>query len=100
MIADDQRRWPTGTSAACGLLGITPAALPWRTMDDFTPAGDLSRLEEQWQAFLRRGEAAGGYELYVPDRGPVPAIAVVTDRIASTKGAKTPQSPVSGDVPF
>jgi PAS domain S-box-containing protein len=72
LIADDQRRWVTGNVAACDLLGIAREELPWRTMDDFTPPSELSRLEEQWQAFLAGGEAEGWYQLYVPERGPIP----------------------------
>jgi PAS domain S-box-containing protein len=72
LMADDQRRWVTGNAAACDLLGVTQEELPWRTMDDFTPAGERERLEEQWQAFLASGMAEGWYELYVPDHGAVP----------------------------
>jgi DNA-binding CsgD family transcriptional regulator len=72
LIADDQRRWVTGNAAACDLLGIAREEIPWRTMDDFTPPSELKRLEEQWAAFLATGGAEGWYQLYVPDRGPVP----------------------------
>ncbi len=72
LIADDQRRWVTGNSAACELLGISREEIPWHTMDDFTPPSERQRLEEQWQAFLASGGAEGWYQLYVPDRGPVP----------------------------
>ena len=72
LMADDQRRWVTGNAAACELLGITPEEVPWSTMDDFTPPGERKRLEEQWKAFLSNGAAEGWYELYVPDRGPIP----------------------------
>lgn len=72
LIADDQRRWVTGNAAACDLLGIAREEIPWRTMDDFTPPSERKRLEEQWAAFLATGGAEGWYQLYVPDRGPVP----------------------------
>ncbi len=72
LIADDQRRWVTGNAAACDLLGIAPEELPWRTMDEFTSPGERKRLEEQWGAFLASGGAEGWYQLYVPDRGPIP----------------------------
>jgi PAS domain S-box-containing protein len=72
LIADDQRRWVTGNAAACDFLGILREEVPWRTMDDFTPQGERKRLEEQWRAFLASGAAEGWYQLYVPDRGPVP----------------------------
>jgi DNA-binding CsgD family transcriptional regulator len=72
LIADDQRRWVTGNAAACDLLGVAREEIPWRTMDDFTPPGERKRLEEQWAAFLASGGAEGWYQLYVPDRGPVP----------------------------
>ncbi|HEY4779448.1 MAG TPA: LuxR C-terminal-related transcriptional regulator [Solirubrobacterales bacterium] len=72
LIADDQRRWVTGNTAACELLGIAREEVPWRTMDDFTPPGERKKLEEQWKAFLASGGAEGWYQLYVPDRGPVP----------------------------
>jgi PAS domain S-box-containing protein len=72
LIADDQRRWVTGNAAACALLGTPREEIPWRSMDDFTPPSERKRLEEQWQAFLASGEAEGWYELYIPDRGPVP----------------------------
>jgi DNA-binding CsgD family transcriptional regulator len=72
LMADDQRRWVTGNAAACDLLGVAPEELSWHTMDDFTPASERQRLEEQWQAFLNSGMAEGWYELYVPDHGAVP----------------------------
>lgn len=72
LIADDQRRWVTGNSAACELLGIPREEIPWRTMDEFTSPGERKRLEEQWAAFLASGGAEGWYQLYVPDRGPIP----------------------------
>lgn len=72
LIADDQRRWVTGNAAACDLLGITRDEVPWHTMDEFTPQSERGRLEEQWEAFLANGAAEGWYQLYVPDRGPVP----------------------------
>jgi DNA-binding CsgD family transcriptional regulator len=72
LIADDHRRWITGNAAACELLGLSQAAIPWRAMDDFTPPTELERLEEQWAAFLVGGAAEGWYPLYVPERGAVP----------------------------
>ncbi len=72
LIADDQRRWVTGNAAACELLGIPREEIPWRTMDDFTAPNERRRLEEQWGAFLASGGAEGWYQLYVPERGPVP----------------------------
>jgi PAS domain S-box-containing protein len=72
LIADDQRRWVTGNTAACDLLGLARDEVPWRAMDDFTPPSELRRLEEQWEMFLRSGEAEGWYQLYVPERGSVP----------------------------
>jgi len=72
LIADDHRRWVTGNAAACDLLGIAPQEIPWRTMDDFTAPGERRTLEKQWGAFLSSGGAEGWYQLYVPDRGPVP----------------------------
>jgi DNA-binding CsgD family transcriptional regulator len=72
LIADDQRRWVTGNAAACDLLGIAWEEIPWRTMDDFTAPNERKRLAEQWGAFLASGGAEGWYQLYVPDRGPVP----------------------------
>jgi DNA-binding CsgD family transcriptional regulator len=71
LIADDQRRWVTGNTAACDLLGIAREEIPWRTMDDFTAPTERKRLEEQWGAFLASGGAEGWYQLYVPDRGPL-----------------------------
>jgi DNA-binding CsgD family transcriptional regulator len=71
LIADDQRRWVTGNTAACDLLGIPREEVPWRTMDDFTAPNERKRLEEQWRAFLASGGAEGWYQLYVPERGPV-----------------------------
>ncbi|MEA2275000.1 MAG: hypothetical protein QOI98_3708 [Solirubrobacteraceae bacterium] len=72
LIADDQRRWVSGNAAACELLGVAAEEIPWRAMDDFTPPGELTRLEEQWAAFLTTGEAEGWYDLYVPNRMPRP----------------------------
>lgn len=72
LIADDQRRWVTGNNAACDLLGITREEIPWRTMDEFTSPEERRKLEEQWGGFLASGGAEGWYQLYVPERGPIP----------------------------
>ncbi len=72
LIADDQRRWVTGNNAACDLLGVAREEIPWRTMDEFTSPAERRRLEEQWGGFLASGGAEGWYQLYVPDRGPLP----------------------------
>ncbi len=72
LIADDQRRWVTGNTAACDLLGIAREEIPWRTMDDFTPPSEHKRLQTQWEEFLTTGAAEGWYQLYVADRGPLP----------------------------
>jgi PAS domain S-box-containing protein len=72
LIADDQRRWVTANDAACDLLGIAREGIPWYRMDDFTPPSERQKLEEQWQQLLASGGAEGWYQLYVPNRGPVP----------------------------
>ncbi len=72
LMADDQRRWVSANGPACDLLGVASDEISWHTMDDFTPPGELQRLATQWATFLASGEAEGWYELYVPDRGPVP----------------------------
>ena len=72
LIADDQRRWVTANAAACNLLRIAREEVPWHTIDDFTPANQHRRLDERWGAFLATGAAEGWYQLYIPDRGPVP----------------------------
>lgn len=72
LIADDHRRWVTGNTAACDLLGIAREEISWRSMDDFTPPSERKRLEDQWEAFLTTGAAEGWYQLYVADRGSVP----------------------------
>lgn len=118
LIADDQRRWVTGNAAACDLLGVAREELPWRTMDDFTPASERERLKAQWEAFLASGEAEGWYQLYVADRRPVPvefsATANVlparhlalfvppeeasTDQTGGALAHEVPWTPVVGDV--
>jgi DNA-binding CsgD family transcriptional regulator len=72
LISDDERRWVTGNGAACELLGIERADIPWRRMDEFTPPGERQRLVDQWDEFLGSGAAEGLYELYVPERGALP----------------------------
>jgi PAS domain S-box-containing protein len=72
LIVDDQRRWVTGNTAACDLLGIAREEVPWHAMDDFTIPSERESLDELWQSFLRSGAAEGWYQLYVPDRGAVP----------------------------
>lgn len=72
LLADDERRWVTANAAARELLGIAPEEVPWRAMDDFTPPGELQRLEEQWADFLATGGAEGRYDLYVPEQGALP----------------------------
>jgi PAS domain S-box-containing protein len=72
LIADDRRRWVTGNSAACDLLGIDRDEIPWHTMDEITPLRERRRLEEQWEVFLAKGAAEGWYQLEIPERGSVP----------------------------
>lgn len=72
LLSDDQRRWVTGNAAACELLGIERAEIPWHRMDEFTRPEEHERLAEQWEAFLGSGAAEGLYELYVPERGALP----------------------------
>jgi PAS domain S-box-containing protein len=72
LLSDDQRRWVTGNAAACELLGIERADIPWHRMDEFTRPEEHERLAEQWEAFLGSGAAEGLYELYVPERGALP----------------------------
>jgi len=69
LIADDERRWSTGNSAASELLGIPREEIPWHTMDEFTSPSEHERLARQWQAFLASGSAEGWYRLAVPGRG-------------------------------
>jgi PAS domain S-box-containing protein len=66
LIVDDQRRCVTANAPACALLGIEPEEVPWRRIDDFTPAQDRDRLDEQWEAFLANGEIEGWYYLPLP----------------------------------
>ncbi len=72
LIADNHRRWVTGNDAACELLGVGREEMPWRTIDEFTPASGRRPLTEQWQGFLASGAAEGWYQLETPERGPVP----------------------------
>ena len=66
LILDDQRRCVTANAPACGLLGIEPDEVPWRRIDDFTPAQDRERLDEHWDAFLANGAVEGWYHLPLP----------------------------------
>lgn len=72
LIADDERRWVSGNKAACELMGLAQEAVSWHTMDDFTPLSERPRLKQQWTEFLASGEAGGQYQLYVPERRPLP----------------------------
>jgi PAS domain S-box-containing protein len=65
-IVDDERWCVTANPPACGLLGIEPEEVPWRRIDDFTPAEDRKRLDEQWEAFLANGALEGLYHLSLP----------------------------------
>ncbi len=71
LLADDQRRWVTGNAAARDLLGVAAEEVAWRSMDDYAPPSERSRLEQQWERFLINGAAEGWYQLYVPGRGAV-----------------------------
>jgi DNA-binding CsgD family transcriptional regulator len=66
LLLDDERRCVTANAAACGLLGIEPEEVPWRRIDDFTPAEDRERLDEQWEGFLASGAVEGWYQLPLP----------------------------------
>jgi len=69
LIADDQRRWVTGNDAAAELLGIPRDEFPWRTIDEFTPATERTRLEQLWEELLATGVAEGWYQFLVPHKG-------------------------------
>ncbi|MDX6588058.1 MAG: hypothetical protein QOI31_2531 [Solirubrobacterales bacterium] len=71
LLADDQRRWTTGNSAASDLFCIPPDEIPWRKMDEFIPLSDRQWLDEQWQAFMDTGSAEGWQRLAIPERGPL-----------------------------
>jgi DNA-binding CsgD family transcriptional regulator len=66
LLVDDERRCVAAHSAACGLLGIEPQEVPWRRIDDFTPAEDRKRLDEQWAEFLASGAIEGWYYMPLP----------------------------------
>jgi PAS domain S-box-containing protein len=66
LIVDDDRRYVAANAPACGLLGMTPQEVPWRRIDDFTPAEDRATLAEQWEAFLANGALEGWYHLCLP----------------------------------
>ena len=72
LLSDDERRWVTGNAAACDLFGLAPEEIPWRAIDDFTPAGERAALRERWDTFLSSGAAEGWYQLDIPGRGAVP----------------------------
>jgi DNA-binding CsgD family transcriptional regulator len=66
LIVDDERRCVTANAPACGLLGIEPQEVPWRRIDDFTPAEDRKGLAERWEAFLAHGAIEGLCHLPLP----------------------------------
>lgn len=72
LFCDNERRWVAGNAAACELFGVSREEIPWRRIDDFTPATERTRLHERWQVFLSSGAAEGWYKLDIPGRGPVP----------------------------
>jgi PAS domain S-box-containing protein len=67
LIVDDEQRLVTANSAACEALGVTAEAIPWLTIEDLTPPGEIERIEEQWQALMTRGALEGWYPLRRPD---------------------------------
>jgi DNA-binding CsgD family transcriptional regulator len=74
LIADDHRRWVAGNAGAYKLLGVAREDVFWHAMDDFTPATERLRLQDQWAAFLVDGPPAaeGWHQLYVAERGALP----------------------------
>jgi len=72
LMVDDQRRCVTANPDARRMLGIGPAELPWRRIDDFTPTADRDRLDEEWATFLAHGAIEGWYSLPLPTGSPVP----------------------------
>ena len=66
LLVDDQRWYVTANGPACGLLGIEPDEVPWRRIDDFTPAEDRRWLDEHWEAFLANGAIEGWYHMLLP----------------------------------
>ena len=66
LLLDDERRCVTANAAACGLLEIEAQEVPWHRIDDFTPAEDRKRLDEQWAGFLASGAIEGWYHMPLP----------------------------------
>lgn len=104
LIVDDWRRWVTGNSAACDLLGVAPEDIAWHTLDDFTADADRTKLDEQWAQFLAGGAVEGWIELAGANRG---AIQVEFSAAANWLPARhlavfiSPESPSadSGEIP-
>jgi DNA-binding CsgD family transcriptional regulator len=67
LLADDDRRYLAGNSAARGFLGVSRATLEASRIDDYTPPGVLAELERIWAAFLTRGSMEAVFPMLLPN---------------------------------
>jgi DNA-binding CsgD family transcriptional regulator len=81
LIVDDERRYVAANAPARELLGISPDAVPWHRVDDFTPEDEREALAEQWDAFLASGGLEGWLHLCRPTGDLLPVEFSVTANV-------------------
>jgi DNA-binding CsgD family transcriptional regulator/PAS domain-containing protein len=67
LLADDERRYLAGNSAARRFLGVSRKTLQASRIDDFTPPGMFGELERAWEVFLTRGSMEGVFPMLLPN---------------------------------
>lgn len=63
LVVDDDRRYLRANERASRMLGAPVDQILGRRIDDFTAPEHLSRLEQLWAAFRRKGWLEGDYEV-------------------------------------
>jgi DNA-binding CsgD family transcriptional regulator/PAS domain-containing protein len=67
LLADDDRRYVAGNSAARRFLGVSRETLLASRIDDYTPLVMLGDLERAWAGFLARGSMEGLLPVLLPN---------------------------------
>jgi PAS domain S-box-containing protein len=62
LIADDDRFWLEGNSAAAELLGIDPEEIAGKRLDEFA-GGDPDATDARWRQFLLDGEMTDAFDI-------------------------------------
>lgn len=70
LIADDERRYVAVNPAACHLLGLPEERILGRRIEEFSPPGTTSQVQQQWAEFMASGRQSGDFTMWRPEGEP------------------------------